>query len=398
MEYPKLRPIEAIPVSTSSGRMIYLKDVDGYCTNQVVVSPAAFIIISCFDGKHAIRDIQAEYAKKLGDIILSDKIKSLINKMDENFLLENERFEEEKKRVENAFKNSSIRPAASAGSGYPAEKEELYGRIKSILDKGKETEAQENLKGLIAPHIDYDRGDKNYGISYRSLENVRPDVFIIFGTSHKEGKNFFSLTEKNFETPLGIVKTDRKFIRKIRDLCKFNLLEEEILHKQEHSIELQLPFLQCLFKDIQIVPILCTTYRNKVEKGKEPKDYEEFTNFINALKKAVGESNKKFFFLAGADFSHVGFTFGDDFPLTKNIMNKIRKKDMETISTIEKMDCSAFYHSVKEDEDFRKICGLPPIYSLMSSAGGNKGRLLSYDQWTDYDLQSSVTFAGIGVY
>jgi len=306
VDYPKLRSIEAIPVSTSSGQMIYLKDPEGYCINQVVVSRGAFFIISYFDGKHSIRDIQTEYVRQFGNIILSDKIKELIEQMDNNFLLENENFLNRKKESDEEFKNLDIRFPASAGSAYSKEKEELHKRIGEILEKGKKIELPSPLRGLIAPHIDYDRGEKCYGTSYRTLEGRDIDLFMIFGTSHRGGKNFFILTKKDFETPLGRIKTDRDIIQKIQDLCDFDLFEEEILHKQEHSIELQLPFIQYLFKDVEIIPVLCTGYREKIKDGKEPKDFEEFAVFVKAIQRVIKESNKKVCFIAGADFSHTG--------------------------------------------------------------------------------------------
>jgi len=397
VDYPKLRSIEAIPVSTSSGQMIYLKDPEGYCINQVVVSRGAFFIISYFDGKHSIRDIQTEYVRQFGNILLSDKIKELIEQMDNNFLLENENFLKHKKEREEEFKSCEIRFPACAGSVYPKEKDELRKLIGEILEKGKKIELPSPLKGLIAPHIDYDRGENCYGTSYRSLEERDIDLFVIFGTSHRGGRNFFILTEKDFETPLGRIKTDRDSIRMVQDLCNFDLFEEEFLHKQEHSIELQLPFIQYLFEDFEIIPVLCTGYGEKIKDGKEPKDSEEFSAFVKAIQTVIKESNKKVCFIAGADFSHTGFTFGDNFPLTESVMSNIKKKDLESISFIKKMDPGGFYRSVKEDEDFRKICGLPPIYTLMSVLERGEGKLLSYDRWVDYDIQSTVTFAGIGV-
>lgn len=398
MEYPKLRNIEAVPVNTSSGKMVCLKDPEGFCTNQIVISPGAFFIITRFDGKHTVREIQAEYTRQFGTIILSDKIKSLINQMDEQFLLESERFSEEKKKKEEEYKKLEVRPPSHSGDAYPDSKELLLEKIKSILEKGEARKVNQSLKGLIAPHIDYNRGEKCYGTAYRALEGMNIDLFVIFGTCHMPGSNFFILTDKDFETPMGRLKNSKNLMGKLQKLCPFDLFENEILHKQEHSIELQLPFIQYYFPHVEILPILCTSYREKIEKNHIPSENDHIRIFIESLKKILSESNKNICLIAGADFSHTGFNFGDTFPLTDRVMKKIEKKDLNTISYIERLDSSGFYNSVKEDEDFRKICGLPPIYALMEVTDGREGKLLRYDQWIDYDIQSSVTFAGIGVF
>jgi AmmeMemoRadiSam system protein B len=395
LEYPKLRQIEAFPVETGQGKMICIKDSYGYCQSNVIVSPAAFFIIASFDGKHSVRDIQVKYTRQFGDILVSDRIKELINQMDEHFLLESEKFSELKRKTEEEFRKQEVRHSTTGN--YPDKKEKLMERLREIFSLSDEEHGYEPVKGLIAPHIDYDRGEACYGKTYKFLKDMKVDLFVIFGTSHRDGKNLFILTEKDFETPLGRIKTDKELVRNLARSCTFDIFEDEILHKGEHSIELQVPFIQYLFgNNVEILPVLCTNFSGKIKNL--PAEDEHFSIFIKSLKGLLKESNKKICFIAGADFSHVGFNFGDNFPLNRSLVKEIERKDLKTISHIEQMDSEGFYKSVKADEDFRKICGLPPVYALMSVIDAEKGKLISYDQWMDYNINSTVSFAGIRFY
>ena len=72
-------------------------------------------------------------------------------------------------------------------------------------------------KAIVAPHIDFHRGGPAYAWAYKPLaESAGADLYIILGTSHCGGQTPYILTLKNFETPLGLVETDRDFVSTCR--------------------------------------------------------------------------------------------------------------------------------------------------------------------------------------
>jgi hypothetical protein len=107
MDYPKLRPVEAIP---AQDRMICLRDPGGFSDKILLLPPEAFFIISLFDGRHSVLDIQAAFTRQFGDLLFSDKIRELIDQLDSALFLESDHFQEETARRA-VYRTGRARPA-----------------------------------------------------------------------------------------------------------------------------------------------------------------------------------------------------------------------------------------------------------------------------------------------
>src|SRR5262245_52193499 len=132
MERPKLRPIEAFPVELSGKKYVYLRDPLHF-GNDVVVSPALVEVIRYFDGAHTIRDIQAEFMLRSGELIDSELIEKIVEEMDEHLLLESEHFKQVRNQIESDFIAARVRRPAHAGTSYPAEAENLEAELQNFF-------------------------------------------------------------------------------------------------------------------------------------------------------------------------------------------------------------------------------------------------------------------------
>ena len=101
----------------------------------------------------------------------------------------------------------------------------------------------------MAPHIDLRIGEEGYRKAYNIVRNLNPELIIILGTGHSMLEGLFSLTEKDFDTPLGPVKTDKKGVRALAQAGKDLLAGDDYVHRSEHSIEFQTIFVKHLFKN-----------------------------------------------------------------------------------------------------------------------------------------------------
>lgn len=408
MDYPKLRSIDAFPVTVSGQRVICLRDPLNF-TEKVLFAPfSTFFIISLFDGQHSILDIQAEYVKRFGDLLFKDNILEIVEELDSNYFLDTERFREFRSKLEQSFKKLSIRKEALAGNGYQSDPEGLKKQIRDFfihLQGPGEPQGYKEvnlLKGAIIPHIDIRRGGICYAWSYKEIaESSNADLFIIFGISHFPIKRLFSLTPKDFETPLGMLETDKDVLNKILEKCSIDFLEDEFVHRSEHSIELQLIFLQYLYgsmKKIKILPILCGYFHEIVLRGNSPQDDPQFREFTKALKDAISTSGKKVCLIASADLAHVGPKFGDREPISPYSLQEAAEEDLKMLEYVERLDLKGFSHSIKKDNDRRRICGFPAIYTLLSIIEAREGKLLKYSQDPEPQTQSAVTFASMAFY
>ncbi|MFI5322852.1 MAG: AmmeMemoRadiSam system protein B, partial [Thermodesulfobacteriota bacterium] len=365
------------------------------------------IILSLFDGTKTVREIQNLLMEIYGDLVLSEDIERLIEQLDDALFLESENFRDFKSRIESDFRRTRARESSHAGLSYPEDSRELDRWFKSFIRKAEETqpygETLGKLKGIISPHIDYRRGGVSYALAYRELLRESPaDTFIIFGTSHyAEVENPFILTRKSFNTPLGEAETDRHIIEKLEAACGWDLFEGEISHRMEHSIEFQVAFLQHILNGkgkYRIVPILCNSFQRLVEDGKSPTEDERISGFLDTVDEIINEMGDNVFIIAGADMAHVGLKFGDNEPVNESTLGKIRERDMLSLSFGEKLDAEGFYRSVEQEKDWRKICGLSPIYATLATIQADMGKLLDYGQALEPDTGSVVSYASMGFY
>lgn len=404
--YPKLREVEVFPVRVGGQELICFRDPHKITKGLVVIPQSAYFIVSLFDGKHSIRDIQAEWMRKFGELIYSDQIVEIVEHLDSHFLLDNENFYEHRKKLEKEFLNSPVREPILIDEVYERDPEKLRLQIESYYflaggpGYGPRPQASvNNLRGLIVPHIDYQRGGTCYAWGYKELaESSKYEVFILLGTSHVPTQNFFVLTRKDFSSPFGIIHTDQEIINQLEDKLQTDFFADEFVHRNEHSLELQVVYLKYLFPDpspIRIVPILCGSFFEIIYRGLYPREVPEINLFIEALGGILQKERRKICLIAGADLAHVGKQFGHPFSVSPSILAEIKQKDLEMLDYLVKVDAEGFYQYILQEKDQRNICGLPPIYAFLRLLEGAKGRLLNYQQWCDPAGNGAVTFASM---
>lgn len=401
MDYPKLRPIQALPVPGTGGRQVELRDASGLTAGAVRVSPNVVFLLSLFDGQHSLRDIQVAYTRRFGDLLLTDQLQRLFGSLDEALLLEGERFEQARVELEAQFRGLPVRAAAHAGVSYDADPDRLGATLDAMIAAiGDQPRACERpVIGLVAPHIDLKRGAACYGLAYRELAEAAgaADLYLVLGTSHAGGTTPLIGTEKDFETPLGAAETDRDFVRSLAERLDYDLHIDEILHRGEHSIEFQVIWLQHVLPRHgapRIVPLLCSGFHQTEDGLTDPAAQPKVRAALDALRDAVDSHGGRVCVIGGADLSHVGARFGDA-PPTLSALDAIRRADLALLEHVQSMDEAGLYAALAADGDRRHICGFPPIYALLHTLRADRGYLLRYDRALERETGSVVTFASL---
>lgn len=412
MDYPKLRSVDLFPTEASGERVLCLRDPDQISEKVLFVpqNKATMLLLSLMDGKHSIRDIQAEYMRRFGELIFAAKVEEMVEKMDECLLLESERYAEHRARLEEAFRRQSVRQAAHAGSAYDADPEQLKKQLAGYFessegpgnDRAKKREGM--LVGVIAPHIDFHRGGPCYAWAYEEVSRLgrEAEVFIVLGIAHAGMREFFGLTRKGFETPLGVVETNAGMVDALSEsYASGDLFADEFVHRKEHSIELQVVMLQYILgnqRRFTIVPILCGSFDKMVASGQSPMDEHKVGEFVNLLRKVIKESGEKVCVIAGVDLSHMGRQFGDAGPLDTIDMQHVQTRDRALLERVAAQDAEGFYREVQRDGNRRRICGLPAIYVLLQVLEAQSGETLKYMQSHNAAGGSMVSFASVAFY
>jgi MEMO1 family protein len=408
MDYPKLRPINAFPVQMSGRSLICLQDSQNISEKALFLPPQTYYIVTLFDGQHSLLDIQAEYMRQFGDLLFTEKLQEIIDQLDENFFLESERFQEVLRQIEDQYKKAPVREAAFAGKSYKADPEGLRSQLGGYFEGPSgpgplgERMATHRLKGVVAPHIDFERGGSCYAFAHREIwEKSTAHCFIIFGIAHTGMTHPFSITRKDFATPLGKLETDRELVDAIQSRCPYDLFHDEGVHRSEHSVEFQCLFLRFLYPEpapIKIVPILCGSFHEILEQGASPMELKPFRQFIEALAESVSDKEERVFYITSADLSHMGLQFGDRKGMKDYDLRVLEEADREMLGHVGKMDGEGFYSSILRERDQRKICGLPAIYTLLKVLKAKEGKVLNYGQAFTPETQSVVSFASLGFY
>jgi hypothetical protein len=402
VEYPKLRPVEAFPTEANGRKVLCLRDPTHYAEAVLFVPPEAVEILRHFDGKHSILDIQAAYVRHHGHLLFREEVEALIAALDHHYFLEGDRFTEHQQRLEEEFRQAVTRPAFLAGRSYPPDGSELGQMLEEMLQHpegpaGTSDPAKDPVHALIAPHIDFMRGSVGYAWAYGGLDQrTDAELFVIFGTAHGGTSRPFALCAKDFETPLGPVRTDRALIEELKRRCLDLLAVDDIAHRAEHSIEFQVIFLQQLLgakRPFRILPILCGSFHEWVLAGKLPSDDPGVRSVLEALRELITGREKPVCLVAGADLAHVGARFGDPGPITPDLLRWIEGQDRQMLELVAAADPEGFFRFVSREKDRRRICGLPPVYTLLHLMTGRTGQLLHYGQAPD--PQGVVTFCSM---
>lgn len=268
------------------------------------------------------------------------------------------------------------RKPAVAGQFYPADRAELGREVSGYLFRKKQA-----VKAGILPHAGYSFSGKLAGGVVGRMPEKK--IFIILGVNHAGSGSKISLSSEDFETPLGIVKINKKLVEGLmRDFgtagieCSVN----ETAHEQEHSIEVILPFLQKSQKQFEIVPILLKDL-----------SYDECKQTAELLSEFL---TKDVCILVSSDFTHYGRNYG--FVLPGDIKKNIYKIDEDLINSILNRNPEEVYEKAKNST----VCGLYGLTIVTEIAKMNKwkGKLLNYYTSGDimgYEEGIAVGYAGI---
>jgi AmmeMemoRadiSam system protein B len=403
---PRLRrDIEAFPVERDGQQMIGVRDPAGYTPSVLVFTRQLVELVSLFDGKRSIADIQAVIMRRYGELVRSEEIEEIQETLDQHGFLDSARLAERRRAVDAQFLSAPVRPAAHAGGAYAGEPAELRRAIDGFFDPPagpgavrESAPAGPPVRGIIAPHIDLHRGGPAYAWAYRDLaERCPADCFVILGTCHAGMADPFALTAKDYATPLGPAPLDRDMTAAIAARAGQDCFASERAHRGEHSIEFQAVFLRHLLgdrRDFTIVPVLASFAHEALARGRGPEDDPRVPRFLEALGEAIAASGRRVAVIAGADLAHVGPRFGDPEPLTPDDLGRVAREDRAMLAAVEAGDPRGFFEAIAADGDRRRICGFSPIYALLRALGDDtSGRVRHYGQWPD--PQAVVTYASV---
>jgi AmmeMemoRadiSam system protein B len=267
-----------------------------------------------------------------------------------------------------------MRQPAVAGKFYPRTEGKVREEIDHLYDAylGRrprlDPDGPRNIVGLVVPHAGYVYSGPVAAHAYAALaEDGFPETFIVIGPNHSGMGSPVAMTIEDFDTPLGRVRVDQEIVGRMGRL----IADDPLAHRYEHSIEVQLPFIQHIKEDVTFVPISMAA-----------QDYETASEVADEIRKAC--QGRDAVIIASTDFSHYVPA-----PVAA-------RQDRSVIDRILALDAEGVYDTV-----IRKsvsMCGYGPVMAMLLASGGKRAELLKYGTSGDVSpMDEVVGYAAIKV-
>jgi AmmeMemoRadiSam system protein B len=257
--------------------------------------------------------------------------------------------------------NLTIRPSAIAGTWYPGSAPALQRTIESYLDAAPPVELPGSLMALISPHAGYQYSGPTaaYGYAQARAASDQFDRVVLLGPLHRliRGSPIGSVmvpVEEAFRTPLGDVRANRAFIAALGKRIDLT----PVRHDEEHSLEIQLPFLQVALGDFSLVPIML---------GESIEDYAALPR-LEALAATLAElADDRTLLVASTDLSHL-----------ENYTDVVRI-DRRLVDLVDAFDVTGAGQALRAGR--ANACGAAGLYAVLRAAelrGARGAKVLSY--------------------
>ncbi len=275
-----------------------------------------------------------------------------------------------------------MREPAVAGMFYPASKKGLEREIADCFRRGpgplgKGDSGGKRVLGLVSPHAGYTYSGPTAAFGFAELKRGgTPDTVIILGPNHHGWGEPIAVSAQDWKMPMGIIQCDKELA------WDLGLGINESAHQQEHSIEVQVPFLQYLDPEVKMVGIEMLD-----------QSLDTSLNVGKTIARTIQSSDRTASVIASSDMTHCGRNYGLPIPEGMNAGEYARSIDIPVIEKLLKWDLEGAFRTRRELGV--TACGMGPIAAMITAVkelGGSENRLLSYT--TSYDVQASHSAVG----
>jgi len=390
------RDLDLLPIQQGRDTYLLIRDPLGLVPEGRALSPTICRFLALLDGQRSLRDLQMELIRQQGGTLVGlEEVRGLIARLDREFLLDSSTYHAARRNLVDEFSLMQVRPPSHAGASYPSDPMELSRRLEAILRRSSQGQCEAKISALVAPHIDLSAGEMGYASAYAMMKGCPAARVVILGVGHRLDEALFSVTSKDFETPLGRVCVDRDAVMRLRQGGPRLVAPDDFAHRSEHSVEFQTLFLAHLFKDrdLRIVPILVGPVTMFLRDYSREAFQQAAGPFLDALRGLLCDSGETLV-LAGVDLSHVGPKFGDPLP-AQALQTETETHDQALLDFLARGDAEGFWSESIRVRDRYHVCGFGALATLLEVLPPSRGELLHYEMWHEAPTRSAVSFAAM---
>ncbi|MGB9723032.1 MAG: AmmeMemoRadiSam system protein B [Chloroflexia bacterium] len=229
---------------------------------------------------------------------------------------------------------SDIRPSPIAGTWYPGTREDLEAMVDRFLARVPEPQIEGHVVGLVAPHAGYPYSGQVAAYAYRLLQGRREERVVVLSPCHAPYPGRFAVTAmRYYATPLGLVEVDRETVDRLAEYVPLTRLD----YDEEHSLEIQLPFLQRTLGDFLLVPVMLCD-----------QTWEDCQELAEALDRVLG--GERPLLVASTDLCHA-YSY-----------EQVRASDAATLAALERGEAREFWETAMR---LHGACGYGPVTAAL---------------------------------
>jgi AmmeMemoRadiSam system protein B len=400
--FPLLRyDLNFRPFKEKEHVFIHMSDPFGYATQPIVLHNFFYNLFAEFAVEITIEEVETILMKKYNQENIITELRKIIDLLDKEHYLINDRFEKRKLDVLANYEKLECRPPICMGANYPDTKTESIEFFRGLFDSVNPMEIDGNNSAVIVPHLDF-RTSKTlhqaYAKGYHSIRNTEADVYVILGTSHSLSSDYFMFTDKKYQSTYGVAENDTELFDEIKKNMGDKFTVDNLAHKVEHSIEFQVALLQHYLNkaDVKILPVLCGSLMQNIKTKSNPMEDKKYMDYIKAIQTSIEKLGRKAVFITSVDLSHVGKKFGDKFDALEQKDNVLKAENI-MLEKVINHNPEKFFTKIAEKDDKWKVCGVAGITATLNILPKTESKLLAHNLWYEKAVQSSVSFATIAI-
>lgn len=260
-----------------------------------------------------------------------------------------------------------MRRSPFAGTWYPAGRSELESMVSGFLRESAPAPIEGTLVALVSPHAGLAYSGRTAAAGYRLLKQAPFDSVVLLGPSHRTWFDGLALLSSGaYETPLGRVPVDAELAGVVDSVMRrvAPAIDAAAVHRNEHSLEMQLPFLQSTLPDFRIVPIVMGEQNRR--------NIDEAARALVSVVRAVTATDRSVLLVASSDLSHY------------ENRARARELDERVLDCLERFDPEDLFRLLQRGR--HHACGGGPMVSVMRAArelGACRSRVLHYSDSGD---------------
>ena len=385
---PHIRNFQPLGMEKDGKSFVMLRDPSMLAEQQMAVLPQVLQLILMFQGRETLDEIAAKTQAPLH--ILRD----VVTRLDEVGLIWGPRFEE-LERVAKAKITEHGHFPISCSASLGQDSQTCHEVMDKWLSDMEDPEIEGTILGLVAPHLDYQRGWPGYAAAYRALKkDEKPNRVIILGTNHFGIGDGVVVSEYGFATPIGKASADKSMLAFLeKTLGSKRIYADQIDHLGEHSVQMHIPWIQHFYGD---VPMLAALIPNPLVPLVADDDARATTEqFVDAVRTALAELGGRTLLIASSDLSHVGQQFGDPGTINDESANQVEKIDRERLAAYCKKDIAGFEGLFIKDQNRTRWCSVGNMLAAQNILRPANVDLIDYQQVRDPNGMSMVSSAAI---